>query len=82
VENEMGGGGGTSPIIMNRWLTIQGELKRLLTQFSELRREIEKLVLIWTEKARPTVNNISNLTEQMTSVAAILNLQTQCDTME
>jgi DNA polymerase III delta subunit len=67
---------------MNRWLTIQGELKQLLTQFSELRREIEKLVLIWTEKARPTLNNISNLTEQMTSVAAILNLQTKCDTME
>lgn len=82
MENEMGGGGGTSPIIMNRWLTIQGELKQLLTQFSELRREIEKLVLIWTEKARPTLNNISNLTEQMTSVAAILNLQTKCDTME
>jgi hypothetical protein len=82
VENEMGGGRGTSPIIVNRWLTIQGELKQLLTQFSELRREIEKLGLIWTEKARPTVNNVRNLIEQMGSVAAILNLRTQRNTME
>jgi DNA polymerase III delta subunit len=67
---------------VNRWLTIQGELKQLLTQFSELRREIEKLGLIWTEKARPTVNNVSNLMEQMTSVAALLNLQTRRNAME
>ena len=82
METEMGGGRSTSPLIMNSWLTIQGELKQLLTQFSELRREIEKLGLIWTEKARPTVNNVSNLIEQMASVAALLNLQTQRNTIE
>ena len=82
MENEMGGGRGISPIVMKGWLMIQGEIKQLLTQFSELRREIEKLGLIWTEKARPTVNNVSNLIERMASVAAILNLQTQRNTIE